>query len=141
MPAAPVDFGERDEVVDVQLPWIGEGFVGVGVIPSARQHFAAPIIQNDWLQAFLNQNLLARILAVAIRVDPASVKVSVIRGAGWRSLRGRCRRFSLKSSLRVRLAGEFLALKWPSMAMIDALAAVAVAAERIEATAVGRNGT
>ena len=136
-----MNLGERDEVVDVQLAGVGEGLSCVRIVPPALYDPAAPIIQNDWLQAFLNQNLLARILAVAIRVDPASVKVSVIRGAGWRSLRGRCRRFSLKSSLRVRLAGEFLALKWPSMAMIDALAAVAVAAERIEATAVGRNGT
>ena len=79
---------EWDKVIDVQLPWVGEGLPGKGTIPfSARNLTAFAGFVSDRIQRLLDQDFIASVLTVTVFVKPVTVFFAVVLRAG-RKLKG-----------------------------------------------------
>ena len=74
---------EWDKVIDVQLPWVGEGLPGKGTIPfSARNLTAFAGFVGYRLQRLLDQDFIASVLTVTVFVNPVTVVFAVVFEAG-----------------------------------------------------------
>ena len=74
---------ERDKMIDVQLPWTGEGFPGKGTIPFSAGDLAALAgFVDGKLQRLLDQDFIASVLTVTVFVNPVTVVFAVVFWAG-----------------------------------------------------------
>ena len=74
---------ERNKVIDVQLPWVGEGLPGKGTIPfSAGDPAALAGFVSDRIQRLLDQDFIASVLTVTVFVNPVAVVFAVVFWAG-----------------------------------------------------------
>ena len=74
---------ERNKVIDVQLPWVGEGLPGKGTIPfSARNLTAFAGFVGYRLQRLLDQDFISSVLTVTVFVNPVAVVLTVVFWAG-----------------------------------------------------------
>lgn len=65
---------ERDEMVDVELPWLFEGLAGVWIKPLSFHHDTLPgLLEVDLAGGIPDQYFLACVLAVAVGIDPVFV--------------------------------------------------------------------
>ena len=70
-------------MIDVQLPWVGEGLPGKGTIPfSARNLTAFAGFVGYRLQRLLEQDFIASVLTVSVFVNPVTVVFAVVFEAG-----------------------------------------------------------
>ena len=73
--SAAMHFGQRDEVVDVEITGIGEHAPVVGPLPPPGDDSATPLVECHGDGALGDQDLLPRVLAVVILIEPAAVEV------------------------------------------------------------------
>lgn len=81
--AMPVRVSERDNMIDIDIGCAGKGFAGVRPGPQSGFHRALPyVLEPDGDLAGGNEQFLARIAAVSVRVDPVRPVFALIRSVG-----------------------------------------------------------
>ena len=70
-------------MVNVKVTGIGERLTRIQVEPLPRQDAATPRVQRSRNQTLQDQNLLARVLTIAISVDPIAVEPPIVSGGGF----------------------------------------------------------
>ena len=82
-----MDLGQRNEVIDVQLPGVGEHPPRIGIFPAARDNFATGRAEGHGDRAFGNQDLIPSVLAISILINLPAVKFPLVGDYGSEGLR------------------------------------------------------
>ena len=74
---------ERNQVIDVQLSWVGESLTCKRTMPFSAGDLAALAgFVSDRIQRLLDQDFIASVLTITVFVNPVTVVLTIVFWAG-----------------------------------------------------------